>query len=129
MKKITILSLALVFTISNLFAQKAFSAKITSEDNNEFFVKENNGNYFVTFEVTSLNSKQLNSLKSAIQNYRGVLTVTTSEIDIKTYFFKVEFYKFATNTRYYADFFKRNNIKKLLIKDKVIYPDDLIETK
>jgi len=129
MKKAIILSLALIFTMSNLFAQKSFSAKITSEDNNNFFVKETNGNYYVTFEITSLNNKQLGLLKSAIQNYRGVLSVTTSEIDINTYFFKVEFYKFATNTRYYADFFKRNNIKKLIINDKVVYPDELIEKK
>ena len=128
MKKLIIILFSLVLT-SGLWAQKAFSAKITSKDNSEFFVKENNGNYFVTFEIDNINAKQLNTLESNIKNSRGVLTVTTSEIDTKTYFFKVEFYKFATSKRYYAGFFKRNNIKKLLIDDKVIYPDDLIEKK
>ena len=129
MKQTVILFFALAIITGNSFAQKAFSAKITSKGNNEFFVKENNGNYFVTFEVDNINVKQLNELESAIRNSRGVLTVTTSEIDTKTYFFKVEFYKFATSRRYYAGFFKRNNIKKLLIDDKVVYPDELIEKK
>ncbi|RKX17902.1 MAG: hypothetical protein DRP35_10155, partial [Candidatus Zixiibacteriota bacterium] len=128
MKKLIIILFSLFLT-SGLWAQKAFSAKITSKDNNEFFVKENNGNYFVTFEVDNINIKQLTTLESSIKNSRGVLNVTTSEIDKKTYFFKVEFYKFATSKRYYAGFFKRNNIKKLLIDNKVIYPDELIEKK
>ena len=129
MKQTIIFFFALVIGTSNLFAQKAFSAKITSNENNEFFVKENNGNYYITFEVSSINNNQLNALSTAIQKYRGVQSITTSDIDKKTYFFKVEFYKFANNPRYYADFFKRNNIKKLLIDDKVIYPDELIEKK
>ncbi len=130
MKKTIIFLFVLInFTTGSLLAQKAFSAKITSKKNNEFFIKQENGGYYITFESGSLNSNQFQSLKQAIEQSRGVEKVTTSQIDKKTYFFKVEFYKFANSPRYYADFFKRNNIKKLLINDKVIYPDELIEKK
>ncbi len=111
-----------------VFAQKSLTANVTSGEISNFFTQESDGKYFITFEVNGLNNKQFEQLLSSIKGYRGVETVTTSQIDNKTYFFKVEFYRFANNGRYYKDFFERNNFKNLLFNNKVFSPKDLIET-
>ena len=98
-------------------------------DSGKFFTTLTTGEKYIEFKISGLTDQsQVDTLIKHISSYRGVVSFTVSdEIVDNQRTGKLKSYKYVENLLYYKHLFLTNNINHLVVDEKEISTENLLE--